>query len=416
MNAFSIIFLVALGLSLGVRLWLAGRQIHHVAANRDRVPEPFAAHIPLEAHRKAADYTVAKTRLSAVGALWDGTWLLIWTIGGGLALLDTLWSGLGIAPLWTGVGVLVSASLLMGLLDLPLAAYRSFVIEERFGFNRMTPRLWLSDVLKSALLLTLLGGALAVVFLWVMEATGRWWWLLAWLVWLGFTLAMTWAYPTLIAPLFNRFQPLDDEALRERIRHLLERSGFASQGIYVMDGSARSSHGNAYFTGLGRNKRIVFFDTLLRSLEPTELEAVLAHELGHYRRHHVRKGFLLNAAVALAALALLGWLMQQGWFYRGLGLPQASDHGALMLFLLAAPVFAFFTQPVFARLSRRHEFEADEFASEQTDGRALIGALVTLYRDNHSTVTPDPVHSAFYDSHPPASARIAHLETKLAHP
>jgi STE24 endopeptidase len=415
MNTFTYIFLAAVSFYVAARLYLDWRQIRHVHAHRERVPPAFASEISIEAHRKAADYTVSKTRTSGLSTLWDTGWLLAWTLGGGLALLGALWERLELGALWTGVGVLVSATLIMGLLDLPIAAYRTFVVEQRFGFNRMGPGLWVLDVLKSAFIMLVLGTPLAITILWLMEQAGSGWWLWAWLVWMAFTVLMVWAYPMLIAPLFNRFEPLKDDALAERITRLLERCGFHSSGVFVMDGSTRSSHGNAYFTGFGRNKRIVFFDTLIERLKPSEIEAVLAHELGHYRKHHIRKTFVITAVGGLVALALLAWLMQQPWFYQGLGVPEPSLYAALMLFLLVLPIFTFFLQPVFALLSRRHEFEADAFASEQADAHALISALVTLYRDNANTLTPDPVHSAFFDSHPPAAVRVAHLEAGHAH-
>jgi STE24 endopeptidase len=415
MNGFTYLFLVALVLSVGIRLWLDRRQIHYVYSHRDKVPSAFADQIPIEAHQKAADYTVARTRAGALSTLWDTAWLLAWTLGGGLALLAAQWERLNLGTLWTGVGVIVSATLIMGLLDLPLAAYRTFVVEQRFGFNRMSPGLWVLDVLKSASVMLVLGTPLVIVILWLMQQAGGAWWIWAWLVWMAFTFFMLWAYPTIIAPLFNRFEPLQDKELVERINDLLARCGFNSQGVYVMDGSKRSSHGNAYFTGFGRNKRIVFFDTLIEKLKPGEIEAVLAHELGHYRKHHVRKGFAISSVIGFIALALLAWLMQQTWFYHGLGVNNPSLYSALLLFLLVMPIFTFFLQPAFAMLSRRHEFEADAFASEQADATSLISALVILYRDNASTLTPDPIHSAFYDSHPPASVRVAQLEASTAH-
>lgn len=414
MNTFAMLFVAALMLGLGVDVWLMRRQAAVVLAHREWVPEAFRAHIPLAAHQKAADYTVVKLGLGIVELFAAALWLLIWTQGGGLNLLDQVWRSMDLTALWTGVGFTMSVVLLMALLDLPFSIYRTFVIEERFGFNRTTPHVFIIDLLKQAVLLLVLGLPLAVLVLWLMGEAGRWWWLYVWLVWTGFGLLMMWAYPAFIAPLFNKFSALDDAELCARIQSLLQRCGFTSNGIFVMDGSSRSAHGNAYFTGLGANKRIVFFDTLISTLAPDEIEAVLAHELGHFRRRHVQKRMVVTAGLSLAGLALLGWLMQQSWFYQGLGVEQPSVHAALMLFLIAAPVFGFFLQPIAAWFSRRDEFEADDFAAEQADAGAMIRALVKLYQENASTLTPDALYSAFHDSHPPAPLRVAHLSAKLA--
>jgi STE24 endopeptidase len=409
MEAFTAVFLTALAVATALRLWLATRQVQSVRAHRARVPEAFAGVISADEHRRAADYAVARTRVGMIDVGLEALILLGWTLAGGLAALDTAWRGLELGPVATGVGVLVSIVLVGGLIDLPLRAWRTFVVEQRHGFNRTTPGLFLADQLKSAGLLLVLGVPLAAVVLWLMQAAGPLWWLHAWAVWLGFNLVLVWAWPTFIAPLFNRFTPLDDERLRGRVESLLERCGFTARGVYVVDGSRRSGHGNAYFAGLGRNKRIVFFDTLIEQLRPRELEAVLAHELGHFRRRHITRNIGLMALASLGGLALLAWLMQQAWFYSGLGVQTPSTHAALALFMLALPVFTFFLQPLFARLSRRHEFEADAFAAEQCGAEDLVSALVNLYRENASTLTPDPFWSAFYDSHPPAAERIAHL-------
>ncbi|MDZ7749502.1 MAG: M48 family metallopeptidase [Halofilum sp. (in: g-proteobacteria)] len=409
MHPWTLTFLGALATAVALRLWLARRQVRAVRAHRDRVPDAFADVITPPVHRKAADYAVARTRLSAVDTVLEAAVLLAWTLGGGLAAADAFWRGLGQGPLVTGVGVLVTIVLVGGLVDLPLRAWRTFVIESRYGFNRTTPGLFALDQLKAAALLLVLGGPLAAVILWLMQAAGPLWWLHAWAIWLGFNLLMVWAWPTFIAPLFNRFEPLDDERLRGRIDALLERCGFASNGVFVIDGSRRSGHGNAYFSGIGHNKRIVFFDTLLQQLEPAELEAVLAHELGHFKRRHVARNVAVMALASLAGLALLAWLAGQPWFYSALGVAEPSAHAALALFLLVLPVFTFFLQPLFAQLSRRHELEADAFAARQCPADDLVSALVSLYRENASTLTRDPLWSAFYDSHPPASERIAHL-------
>jgi len=408
-NEFTLLFLAALALMLALQWWLAQRQLHHVAAHRTAVPTAFATRISLADHQRAAAYTLARTRLARWEALYAGGLLLLWTLGGGLDLLDGLWRRADLPPLAGGVGLLLSALLLMGLLDLPLAWYRTFRLEQRFGFNHTTPATFVADLLKQALLAVLLGGPLIAVVLWLMAGAGTWWWLYVWLVWLGFGLLLLWAYPAFIAPLFNKFQPLQNAALRTRIERLLQRCGFAASGVYVMDGSRRSAHGNAYFTGLGRNKRIVFFDTLLDTLDEDEIEAVLAHELGHFHHHHVRRRMAASALFSLTGLALLGLLADAPWFYHGLGVTQPSLPMALLLFLLVVPVFTFFLHPLLTRRMRRHEFEADAFAAQQSDAAYLIRALVKLYQGNASTLTPDPLYSAFHDTHPPAPVRIAHL-------
>ena len=409
MNSWTHLFLALLGSMLLTQLWLATRHIRHVETHRRQVPAAFRRRIPLAAHRKAADYTVAKTRFGRVDAVIGVLLLLGWTLGGGLAALDALWRGLGLGALATGTGFILSAWLLMAALDLPGSIYQTFVIEARFGFNRTTPKLFAIDQLKSLLLLGLIGAPLVVAVLWLMQGTGRWWWLYVWILWITFSLFMVWAYPTLIAPLFNKFKPLKAGTLRARIQALLRRTGFRSKGIFVVDSSRRTAHGNAYFTGLGRNKRIVFFDSLLKSLRPPEVEAVLAHELGHFKLRHVLKRMGLLMLTSFAALALLGWLIDQRWFYEGLGMREPSTHAALMLFVLTGPVFTYFLHPLLAWGSRRHEFEADRFAATETSARDLVSALVKLYKDNAATLTPDPLHSAFYDSHPPAAIRIATL-------
>jgi STE24 endopeptidase len=411
MNALSLIFLLALAAGLAVEWWLLRRQASHVQAHADRVPAAFADRIELAQHRKAADYTLAQIQASRCELGFGAVWLVLLTLGGGIALLQALWEALGWDPLWSGTGLVLSVFLLLGLLDLPYDAWRTFGIEARFGFNRTTAGQFARDKLLGALLALALGGPLVAAVLWVMTAGGELWWLYAWLVWMAFTLTLSWAYPRVIAPLFNRFTALEAGTVRERLERLVERCGFRSDGMFVMDGSKRSSHGNAYFTGLGRSKRIVFFDTLLNALAPEELEAVLAHELGHFRRRHVAKRLLAIAAITLVGLAVLGWLRTQSWFYAGLGVAEASPAVALLLFLLVAPVFTQFLRPVGAWLSRRQEFEADAYAAAQADAAALIRALVKLYRDNASTLTPDPVYSAFHHSHPPAPVRIAHLES-----
>jgi STE24 endopeptidase len=413
METFSMLFVAALAASALVQLWLARRQQVYVSTHRKQVPDAFSERVALEEHRKAADYTVTKTRFGMIQLIYGSALLLAWTLGGGLEWLDQFWRSFGFGPLSSGVGLMLSAMLIMGLLDLPFDLYHTFVIEERFGFNRTTPGVFVTDLVKQALLMVAIGAPMLAVALWIMGVSGGLWWLYVWLVWMVFTLVMFWAYPAVIAPLFNKFSPLENEALKARIQALLDKCGFRSKGIFVMDGSKRSGHGNAYFTGFGRNKRIVFFDTLVDGLEPEEIEAVLAHELGHFKLKHVQKRLLTTAGLSLAGLALLGWLAGQTWFYNGLGVSMPSDYMALMLFMMTAPVFTFFLHPLMARLSRKHEFEADAYAVAQSGGHDLVTALVKMYRENASTLTPDPLYSAFHDSHPPAAVRISHISGRL---
>ena len=414
MNTLTLLFLAALGAGLLLQFWLLERHRAHVTRHRDAVPVPFDDRVTLVEHRKAAGYTLAKSRVARLDLPYGALLLLAFTLGGGIDALDHWWQGQVADPLWAGIGLVLSLMLLIGLLDLPFSLYRTFVVEARFGFNRNTPGRFAIDLLLQGGLLLLIGTPLLWMVLWLMGTAGELWWLAAWLVWSGFTLLISWLYPRVIAPLFNRFTPLPEGELRERIQALLQRCGFASDGIFVMDGSRRSGHGNAYFTGLGRQKRIVFFDTLVESLDDDEMEAVLAHELGHFKRRHVFKQLLLSSLLALLGLALLGWLAQQAWFYQGFGVTRAGDATALLLFLLVTPVFSQFLSPLLALLSRRYEFEADDFARQQTGAEPLVRALVKLYRENASTLTPDPLYSAFHDSHPPATVRVAHLSPKLA--
>jgi STE24 endopeptidase len=411
-NAFSWVFIVALLSAIATRLWLAQRQIRHVRAHRAAVPGSFAEAIPLAAHQKAADYTIAKARLGTVDVLVSAAALAALTLGGVIDWLHLQWArAFDPQTLAHGTALFASAVLLLAALELPLSAYRTFVIEARYGFNRMTLRLFLMDLAKQAVLAALLGIPLLVLVLWLMARMGELWWLYVWLAWMAFNLLVLLIFPTFIAPLFNRFTKLEDPSLAGRIEALLRRCGFRSSGLYVMDGSKRSSHGNAYFTGFGAAKRIVFFDTLLSRLAPPEVEAVLAHELGHYRLHHVWKRIALLFAVSAALLWLLGQLIDEPWFYAGLGVSQPSSAAALLLFVLTVPVFTFFLQPISSLYSRRHEFEADAYATRHSSAADLIQALVKLYQDNAATLTPDPLHSAFYDSHPPAATRIARLKT-----
>ncbi len=412
--AFSTLFAAALLLSVAVRLWLATRQVRHVARHRDAVPAGFAGRVTLAAHRRAADYTVARVRLGMIEALAGALLLLALTLFGGLqALLRGLAEWLPEAAFARQVLFVAVVALIGAIVDLPIEWYRQFRLEQRFGFNRMTPRLFFADTLKSAAIAALLGLPLVAAILWLMRSAGEPWWLWAWAVWAGFNLAVLVLYPIVIAPMFNRFEPLADATVRARVEALLARCGFASRGLFVMDGSRRSAHGNAYFTGLGRGKRIVFFDTLLARLDVDQIEAVLAHELGHFRHRHLLQRVVLMLAASLAGLWLLGWLSRQGWFYQGLGVtPGAGDFEAvaLVLFMLVLPVFTFLLQPLSSWASRRHEFQADAFAATHARAADLVAALVKLYEDNASTLTPDPLHSAFYDSHPPASVRIGRLQ------
>ncbi len=415
---FTALFLAALAAKVATRLWLAARQIAHVTAHRGEVPAVFASRIGIVAHQKAADYTVARQRLLRIETVVDALVLLALTQGGVLSLLVALSGSLVASPLWQDVLLLGALGLVSGAVGLPFSWWSTFVIEERFGFNRMTLGLWLADLVKGTLVAIALGLPLLLLVLWLMRSAGSWWWVWAWLAWTAFQLLVLVLYPTVIAPLFNKFTPLPAGDARSRVESLLARCGFASSGLFMMDGSKRSGHGNAYFTGFGRAKRVVFFDTLLLRLSGDELEAVLAHELGHFKLRHVMKRIVWSTLFSLAFLALLAWLAREPWFYAGLGIPldqvetaMARPGIALALFSLALPVFLFTLGPLGALYSRRHEFEADAFAARTASAPALVLALVKLYEDNAATLTPDPLHSAFYDSHPPAAVRIARLES-----
>ena len=413
-------FAAALALQLLLKLWLSTRQVRHVALHRGAVPAPFADRISLAAHQKAADYTLAKSRLGLVQLALSTVMLLAWTLLGGLdALHQLLLTKIG-AGLAQQLAVLASFALISGAVELPLSYYQTFVLEQRFGFNQMAPRLWLGDLLKSTLVGALIGLPLAAAVLWLMQATDGLWWLWAWGLWTAFNLLLMWIFPSFIAPLFNKFEPLADESLKTRVTALMARCGFAAKGLFVMDGSRRSAHANAYFTGFGSSKRVVFYDTLLKQLNGDEVEAVLAHELGHFKHKHIAKRMVMMFTLSLAGFALLGWLSQQAWFYTGLGVlpsvqlamgqPQGDDNAvAPLLFLLALPVFTFFASPLMAMGSRRDEFQADAYAMAQADGASLASALLKLYQDNASTLTPDPVFAKFYYSHPPALERLARM-------
>jgi STE24 endopeptidase len=412
MHWFGLLFISALALSTAARLWLSVRHIRHIVANRDAVPREFAGRIPLAAHQKAADYNVAKARVDLVETSATAGLALAFTFGGGLQSLSE-WSGRLFQPggYALGIALIVSFVVISSIVDLPFGLYRTFVIESRFGFNRMTLRLYVLDLIKGAALGALLGIPLALVVLWLMARIGGQWWLAVWLVWVTFSLLVATIFPTFIAPLFNKFSPLEDSGLRSRIEALLAKCGFRAKGLFVMDGSKRSSHGNAYFTGFGAAKRIVLFDTLVSRLAAPEVEAVLAHELGHFSRHHVWKRMLLGSAASLALLWALGWLMAQPWFFASLGVRSPSTAMALVLFFVATPSFTFLLHPLASLYSRLHEFEADAYAAQHADAADLVRALVKLYEDNAATLTPDPLHSAFYDSHPPAPVRIARLQS-----
>ncbi len=413
---FSTVFLAMLALTTALRVWLALRQMRHVAAHRAAVPGEFADRIPLADHQKAADYTAAKLRLGLVELAVDVGLLLVFTFGGLLAAFDAFWRAqFAAAPYLYGLALFASVGVAGFLVGLPFALYRTFRLEADFGFNKMTPGLFVTDLVKQLILTVLIGAPLLLLVLWLMDAMDAQWWLYVWMTWLAFNLLVLLLYPTVIAPLFNKFTPLAEGEVKSRIEALLAHCGFASSGLFVMDGSKRSAHGNAYFTGFGRSKRIVFFDTLIEKLAPGEVEAVLAHELGHYKRRHIVKRIVVMSALSLALLWLLGQLIDQPWFYEGLkvgaGETAPNTAMALILFSLVLPVFTFPFGPLMSWHSRKHEFEADAYAAQQADGGELVAALVKLYRDNAATLTPDPLHSLFYDSHPPASVRIAHLKS-----
>ena len=409
---FTVIFIAALALITLAKLWLARRHLAHIAAHRTAVPDAFHEKVQLGDHQKAADYTSAKTRFDMLGALFDAALLLVFTLAGGIQYISDLCKGWFSAPIAQGMATLVTVLVLYSLLEAPFNIYRTFVIEARFGFNKMTFKLYLLDALKGILIGAVLGLPLLFGVLWLMERMGAYWWLYVWLVWVVFNLLILFIYPSFIAPLFNKFSPLQDDAMKSRIESLLKRCGFTAKGLFVMDGSKRSAHGNAYFTGFGKTKRIVFFDTLLERLSINEVEAVLAHELGHFKRRHVVKRIAATFALSLGFLWLLGLLMQITWFYQGLGVTTPSTALALLLFFMVLPVFSFLLGPIMSAYSRKHEFEADAYAAKQTDAADLVNALVKMYQDNAATLTPDPLYSRFYDSHPPAMVRIAHLQTR----
>jgi STE24 endopeptidase len=393
-----------------IRIWLGRRHIGYIQQHRSEVPSAFNSNISLDAHQKAADYTTAKTKLMLLEVTMQAALLAALTLGGGLQFIDDMWRNvLSSQEIIRGALVICSALLVSSLIDLPFDYYKTFAVDDKFGFNKMTVTMFFSDLVKHSIVGIALGAPILFAALWLMQGAGEYWWFYLWVVWAVFNIVMLAVYPTFIAPLFNKFSPLQDESLKQRIETLLSKCGFKSQGLFVMDGSSRSSHGNAYFTGFGASKRVVFFDTLLERLNADEIEAVLAHELGHFKHHHVIKRIALVFFMSFAGLALLGWLINQPWFYSGLGVTQSSHYMALILFLLASPVFLFLLRPLMAHYSRKNEFEADCYAAQHSSAKHLVEALVKLYRDNASTLTPYPLHSAFYDSHPPASIRISKL-------
>ncbi|MBL4620857.1 MAG: M48 family metallopeptidase [Immundisolibacteraceae bacterium] len=408
---FTSLFILFISFALITELYLSNRQISSVRRHRHQVPIDFSDQLELTAHQKAADYTVAKQRVGQLELVLATVILIGWTLGGGIAWVDKFCSTLFDSTLTLGIAVVMMVMLVSSLIDLPVGLWKTFSLEEKFGFNRTNLKDYFLDLIKGTLLSLVLITPLLAAFFWLMDQAGQLWWLYGWLLWLSFSLLLTWAYPVFIAPLFNKFKQLDDGPLRERIRALLARTDFAGDDIRIMDGSRRSAHSNAYFTGFGRNKRIVFYDTLMEILTEQELEAVLAHELGHFSLHHVRKRLITGSLMTLAGLALLGWLMTQAWFYQSLGVSEPSLHTALLLFMMAVPVFTFPLKPLLSLSSRKHEFEADAFAQAHTGGEPLISALIKLSESNASTVTPDSLHSSFYDSHPPVAMRIAKLAT-----
>jgi STE24 endopeptidase len=411
-SQFTFIFIAALALTTLAKLWLARRHLSHIAAHRAAVPAAFNEKVQLDEHQKAADYTSAKTRFDMLGTIFDAALVLAFTLGGGIQFIANICNGWFSTPIAQEMATIVVVLILYSLLEAPFNIYRTFVIEARFGFNKMTLALYLLDALKGVLVGAVLGLPLVSGVLWLMGRMGEYWWLYVWSVWVLFNLLILFIYPSFIAPLFNKFSPMQDEAMKARIESLLNKCGFTAQGLFVMDGSKRSSHGNAYFTGFGKTKRIVFFDTLLERLSINEVEAVLAHELGHFKRRHVVKRIVMTFALSLGFLWLLGLLMHTPWFYQGLGVTTPSTALALLLFFMVLPIFSFLLGPVMSAYSRKHEFEADAYAAKQTDATDLVNALVKLYQDNAATLTPDPLYSKFYDSHPPAMVRIAHLQTR----
>ena len=414
MNTFTIIFLITLVISYAIQHWLSMRQKSFVLEHRAAVPDAFKDTVGLPAHQKAADYTVEKGKLGDIDSILGIIFLLVLTLGGGISLAFKLWSSFDLPPLLTDLGAVATVFIIMTVLEIPTSLYQTFVIEEKYGFNKSTKAQFFKDQAISMGLLIVIGMPILALILWIMDSIGSLWWLAAWAVLMAISLLMSWLFPTVIAPLFNKFTPMEDGSLKNRIQGLLSRCGFNSDGIFIMDGSKRSGHGNAYFTGMGNNKRIVFYDTLVDSLEEEELEAVLAHELGHFKCKHTRKMLIASSIMTLISFAILGWLIDKDWFFSGLGVDSHSNAAALLLFMLVSPVFTLFMQPISAFFQRKFEFEADDFASNNAKASKLISGLVKLYEENANTLTPDPLYSAFHYSHPPAAIRIAHLESKMS--
>jgi STE24 endopeptidase len=413
MNTFTVVFLIAIVISYAVQFWLANRQKNFVLEHRDAVPDAFKDSVSLEAHQKAADYTVEKGKLGDIDSVAGVVFLLILTLGGAISFSFDFWSSFELSPMISDLAAVASVFIIMTLFEIPSSLYQTFVIEEKYGFNKSTHTQFFKDQAISLALLIVIGMPIMALILWVMDSVGSLWWLYAWAILMAISLLMSWLFPTVIAPLFNDFTPMEDGSLKTRIQGLLTRCGFNSDGIFIMDGSKRSGHGNAYFTGMGNNKRIVFYDTLVDSLNEEELEAVLAHELGHFKCKHTRKMLISSSIITLISFAILGWLINQDWFFSGLGVDTHSNAAALLLFMLVSPVFTTFMTPISAYFQRKFEFEADSFAIENADGSKLISGLVKLYEENASTLTPDPLYSAFHYSHPPAAIRIAHIQTKM---
>jgi STE24 endopeptidase len=413
MNTFTVVFLIAIVISYAVQFWLANRQKNFVLEHRDAVPDAFKDSVSLEAHQKAADYTVEKGKLGDIDSVTGVVFLLILTLGGAISFSFDFWSSFELSPMISDLAAVASVFIIMTLFEIPSSLYQTFVIEEKYGFNKSTHTQFFKDQAISLALLIVIGMPIMALILWVMDSVGSLWWLYAWAILMAISLLMSWLFPTVIAPLFNDFTPMEDGSLKTRIQGLLTRCGFNSDGIFIMDGSKRSGHGNAYFTGMGNNKRIVFYDTLVDSLNEEELEAVLAHELGHFKCKHTRKMLISSSIITLISFAILGWLINQDWFFSGLGVGTHSNAAALLLFMLVSPVFTTFMTPISAYFQRKFEFEADSFAIENADGSKLISGLVKLYEENASTLTPDPLYSAFHYSHPPAAIRIAHIQTKM---
>lgn len=410
MNTFSVVFLFAIVVSYSLQFWLSMRQKSYVLSHRDKVPDAFKDSVSLEAHQKAADYTVEKGKFGEIESVIGIAFLLLLTLGGGISLAFNFWESFELSPMVTDLASIASIVLVLTVLEIPTSLYQTFVIEEKYGFNKSNMTQFFKDQGLSLALMAIIGMPILALILWIMDSVGELWWFYAWLTIVAISLLMSWLFPTVIAPLFNKFTPLEEGSLKDRIQDLLTRCGFNSKGIFIMDGSKRSGHGNAYFTGLGNNKRIVFFDTLVESLEDEELEAVLAHELGHFKRKHVIKMMVASTLMTLISLAILGWLIKQDWFFSGLGVDTHSNAAALLLFTLVSPVFTVFLQPISAFFQRKFEFEADDFATENAQANKLVSGLVKLYEENASTLTPDPLYSAFHYSHPPAAIRIAHIE------